>query len=318
MFRCSMHQLPPSGTKFLDLPEVDQLSSRIFDRIDPGERDAPAAKAEPDRVRTRLLDIASLMRGQERDRATPSPDEAEAPETQQAAAEIASARQVLPTMGWLVIIDGPGRGASFPIFRPVTTIGRGGNQDIRLDFGDLFVSRSAHATILLDRARGKIGVRCGGRTNPVLLNGQVLTGTRLLRHKSCIMVGQTTFRFISVEGVDDLVSFWSAESDAAASRAMHRHRGPLHDGAGREVRPHHEIAELVESPGQPLDDASTSAAIRTMMVEQKREVSRKKLPDLEEQDTLPAEAGGTRRSLRHWVREWRAVGSVWRARLSGR
>jgi hypothetical protein len=55
-----------------------------------------------------------------------------------------------PTTGWLVIIAGPGRGASIEISYGLSKIGRDASQDIALDFGDESISRIHHAAIEYD------------------------------------------------------------------------------------------------------------------------------------------------------------------------
>nr|MCU0826741.1 hypothetical protein [Tabrizicola sp.] len=56
---------------------------------------------------------------------------------------------MFPT-GWLVIKEGPGRGAAFPLARGVSQIGRGLDQTVALDFGDMAISRQNHAAVAYD------------------------------------------------------------------------------------------------------------------------------------------------------------------------
>jgi hypothetical protein len=43
--------------------------------------------------------------------------------------------------GWLIVKDGPGKGASFALSQGVSQIGRGGDQTVSLDYGDMAISR---------------------------------------------------------------------------------------------------------------------------------------------------------------------------------
>ncbi|MFN6925957.1 MAG: hypothetical protein ACK4P8_09950, partial [Tabrizicola sp.] len=56
---------------------------------------------------------------------------------------------MFPT-GWLIIKAGPGRGAAFPLAQGVSQIGRGSDQTIALDFGDMAISRQNHAAVAYD------------------------------------------------------------------------------------------------------------------------------------------------------------------------
>ena len=189
--------------------DIDAVSEKIFDRIEPEEIQENNPFPSQNRVRTRLLNFAYYLR-EDREKRVDAPvtDSAQEVGSQPTSASRKIA-EVYPTFGWLVIIDGAGRGASFPLCKDVSSLGRGSDQDVCLDFGDPYISRSEHATIHQEKDRGLIAVRCGGKRNPVLLNGKLLVGTRLLKHKALITVGQTTLRFVSVDAIDDPETFWS-------------------------------------------------------------------------------------------------------------
>lgn len=55
-----------------------------------------------------------------------------------------------PTIGWLVIIDGPGRGKSLDLHYGLLKIGRNASQDVALNFGDDEISRENHASLEYD------------------------------------------------------------------------------------------------------------------------------------------------------------------------
>ena len=98
---------------------------------------------------------------------------------------------MFPT-GWLVISEGPGRGAAFPVMRGVSQIGRGADQTIALDFGDMAISRQHHAAIAYDPSNHQFHVGHGGKSNLVRLNGKPLLSTAVAGDGDEIQIGETT------------------------------------------------------------------------------------------------------------------------------
>ncbi len=99
---------------------------------------------------------------------------------------------VMYPTGWLVIKDGPGRGAAFPVLRGVSQIGRGSDQTIALDFGDMAISRQHHAAIAYDPMSHQFHVGHGGKSNLVRLNGKPLLSTAVAGDGDEIQIGETT------------------------------------------------------------------------------------------------------------------------------
>lgn len=99
---------------------------------------------------------------------------------------------VMYPTGWLVITSGPGRGAAFPIMRGISQIGRGTDQTISLDFGDMAISRQNHAAIAYDPATHQFHLGHGGKSNLVRLNGKPLLTTSVVADKDVIQIGETT------------------------------------------------------------------------------------------------------------------------------
>lgn len=99
---------------------------------------------------------------------------------------------VMYPTGWLVITQGPGRGAAFPIMRGISQIGRGADQTISLDFGDMAVSRQHHAAIAYDPASHQFHLGHGGKSNLVRLNGKPLLSTSVVGDGDVIQIGETT------------------------------------------------------------------------------------------------------------------------------
>lgn len=99
---------------------------------------------------------------------------------------------VMYPTGWLVIKSGPGRGAAFPVMRGISQIGRGADQTIALDFGDMAISRQHHAAIAYDPTTHQFHLGHGGKSNLVRLNGKPLLTTSVVGDGDVIQIGETT------------------------------------------------------------------------------------------------------------------------------
>ncbi len=100
-----------------------------------------------------------------------------------------------PVVGWLVIIDGPGKGKSLNLGYGMNSIGRDANERVSLNFGDEEISRNGHAQLSYDPRGRKFYFQHGGGANlsyvgdvPVL-QPTVLTGGEIL------LIGKTVLRF---------------------------------------------------------------------------------------------------------------------------
>ncbi|WP_149589742.1 FHA domain-containing protein [Tabrizicola flagellatus] len=94
--------------------------------------------------------------------------------------------------GWLVIKDGPGKGASFALHEGVSQIGRGADQTVSLDYGDMAISRHNHAAIAYDGKTHEFHIGHGGKSNLVRLNGRPLLSTEPAKDGDEIQIGETT------------------------------------------------------------------------------------------------------------------------------
>lgn len=99
---------------------------------------------------------------------------------------------VMYPTGWLIIKEGAGRGAAFPLSQGVSQIGRGTDQTVSLDFGDMAVSRQNHAAIAYDPASHRFHIGHGGKSNLVRLNGKPLLTTEAVGDGDEIQIGETT------------------------------------------------------------------------------------------------------------------------------
>ncbi|OYW61162.1 MAG: hypothetical protein B7Z31_03045, partial [Rhodobacterales bacterium 12-65-15] len=141
----------------------------------------------PTRNRTRILGFDAQPTA-----IVPLFDEAE----QVAAAAPEPATPAQPTVmfpaGWLAVIEGPGRGAAFALTQGVSQIGRGADQTVALDFGDMAISRQNHAAVRYDSATHRFQIGHGGKSNLVRLNGKPLLATETLADGDEIQIGETT------------------------------------------------------------------------------------------------------------------------------
>lgn len=117
--------------------------------------------------------------------------------------------------GWIVVVEGPGRGASFTLHNGVSQIGRGEDQTVRLDFGDTSISRNNHAAVAYDDEQGKFYLGHGGKSNLVRLNGRPVLSTEEMTNGDQIRIGETTLKFVALCGEDFTwaTSEGSAEND---------------------------------------------------------------------------------------------------------
>jgi len=101
-----------------------------------------------------------------------------------------------PVVGWIVVVDGPGKGQALRLGYGMNSIGRGEGERVCINFGDRKISRSKHAIITYDPKGRKFYVHAGDAINLTYLNDQpVLTPTELTGQEE-IVLGETKLRFI--------------------------------------------------------------------------------------------------------------------------
>jgi hypothetical protein len=113
-----------------------------------------------------------------------------------------------PVVGWLVIVDGKGKGNSLSLGYGMNSIGSGQSERICLTFGDSSVSRTKHALITYDpRGRRFYAQHGGGKNLTYLVSDPNSTPIPLLTPVELqggeqIIVGETTLRFVPLCGQD--------------------------------------------------------------------------------------------------------------------
>jgi hypothetical protein len=108
-----------------------------------------------------------------------------------AAKPLAPQGYVMFPVGWLAVKSGPGQGTVFALEQGVSQIGRGPDQTVSLDFGDMTISRQNHAAIAYDPMTHQFHVGHGGKANLVRLNGRPLLSTEPINDGDRVQIGET-------------------------------------------------------------------------------------------------------------------------------
>jgi len=146
-------------------------------------RDAPAAQAPPAES-----DKTVLVRRSSASTAGASPAE-DLPEG--------------PVVGWLVVVEGPGRGKSVTLGYGMNAIGREPGNRVCLPFGDMLISRAKHATLTYDPRGKKFFIQHGESTNLTYVGEQPVLSPLELKSGDLIRLGDATvLKFIPLCGDD--------------------------------------------------------------------------------------------------------------------
>ena len=98
--------------------------------------------------------------------------------------EIGHGREVAEDLpaGWLVVLDGPGKGNIAVLGYGVNSIGRDPTERVPLDYGDAMISRTRHIVVTYDPRGRKFYVQHGSGANLSYLNDEpILAPTELER-----------------------------------------------------------------------------------------------------------------------------------------
>ena len=107
-----------------------------------------------------------------------------------------------PVVGWLVLVEGPGKGRSIEIGSGANSVGRSPGQQIRIDFGDDLISRERHAILIFDPRTQRFFLERGdGRNLTYVGDSPVLSPVELIGGET-IILGKTQCRFVRLCGED--------------------------------------------------------------------------------------------------------------------
>jgi hypothetical protein len=101
-----------------------------------------------------------------------------------------------PVVGWLVIINGPGKGQSLEIGIGANSIGRLPKEKLRMYFGDSQISRERHAVVTYDPKSHRFFLQNGEPANRTFVNGKVVDTPIELEGGETIAFGATEVRFV--------------------------------------------------------------------------------------------------------------------------
>lgn len=99
--------------------------------------------------------------------------------------------------GWLVVIDGPGKGRSVVVGPGQSAISRSAEGGIRLDFGDMFITNKQQVFVFYDDIEHEFVVAPGNGSSLNRLNGQLLATPTSMNTGDILKVGATTLRFVA-------------------------------------------------------------------------------------------------------------------------
>lgn len=104
--------------------------------------------------------------------------------------------------GWLLVVEGEGRGHCFGLIAGLNQVGRGAENSISLDFGDTAVSRKNHFAVVFDEEERKFILGHGGKSNIIRLNGKAVISNEDLSDGDMIKVGSTVLQLKTLVGDD--------------------------------------------------------------------------------------------------------------------
>jgi len=125
---------------------------------------------------------------------------------------IRTSKGIRPVTGWLVIIDGPGKGSSFALYNGMNSIGRAKNigegahirdQEVCLDFGsgsDKEIARDTQAKLTYDQKGKLFYLKHENGSNVTYLNDTPALELKTLEAYDRISMGKTVLLFIPLCG----------------------------------------------------------------------------------------------------------------------
>lgn len=105
-----------------------------------------------------------------------------------------------PPVGWLVVVEGPGKGSVATLGSGVNSIGRDRSERVTLDYGDTMISRSNHGSITYDPRGRKFYVQHGGGKNLTYVDEEPVLAPRELPALTQVQLGETVLRFVPLCG----------------------------------------------------------------------------------------------------------------------
>lgn len=105
-----------------------------------------------------------------------------------------------PPVGWLVVVDGPGKGHVATLGIGRNAVGRGQTERVPLDYGDSTISRIRHCTITYEPRRRTFHVGPGDGDNLTYVDDEAVHETQALKPLARVQLGATVLRFVPLCG----------------------------------------------------------------------------------------------------------------------
>jgi hypothetical protein len=103
-----------------------------------------------------------------------------------------------PVVGWLVVLNGDGKGKDYKLIPGMNTIGRDGTNGICIT-SDATITSSKHAIVVYDYKNNKYFLTHGEGTNLTYLNDNVVLQPSELTSGDKITLGNTDMKFMPFE-----------------------------------------------------------------------------------------------------------------------
>jgi hypothetical protein len=192
------------------MADEEEDKTRLIRRQPPqGEPTPPLPDDEADtrepglKQPTRVLDWMMNPEGENEDNTKLVGPARRAVKAEPASAETSNdGGELDPVVGWLVVLEGPGRGNARRLGYGQNSLGRDKGERVSLDFGDGSISRSKHCFVLYEPRKRQFYLRPGDGANLTYLNGDLLADARPLKPADLIEVGATKLRFVPLCGAD--------------------------------------------------------------------------------------------------------------------
>ena len=107
-----------------------------------------------------------------------------------------------PPAGWLVVVEGPGKGNVATLGMGANSVGRDRSERVVLDHGDTKISRTNHGTITYDPLGHKFYLQHGGGKNLTYVGDEPVLAPRELAPLTHVRMGDTILRFVPLCGAD--------------------------------------------------------------------------------------------------------------------
>lgn len=124
------------------------------------------------------------------------PKDESVPPSSEPVAKVITKQADIPCVGWLVVWDGPGKGASHVLHPGNNTIGRDDSCDVALSHGDHSISSDGKISIDYEYRGHSFAFVNRGSKNTPYLNDKPIRTEQELQDGDLLLVGETTLVFV--------------------------------------------------------------------------------------------------------------------------